>query len=344
MAITMVSNNTNIISIPAQSPYSLHSIPRSTSAKIEDQQGKLVAVGALIRYTNNQAYFILQHLDPNLAEKAVTVSKSDNENSLDMRIDQIFNNHPDRTFMPMFIQVHYNPEERLILEHLIDQLSEHTLGRYNLELRKNITIDVFDSDSDRFLRNNAGFIVADKLRLQQITVKTSEALKELKPSKEVNVIKVNKEDHELLIEYDATLSSHNRAEFLEFIFAKNRVYAAKLIKNEIEKEIKENDKENNKINEQKIPPLLGGYLVASNEIVMCIYANNQAIADSLLLKYMEDSKFNYVKMCSTALKWQNIRKVNSIKLRSIYRRHTRTVPTNLKYERIFAFNVGMNIF
>ena len=46
-----------------------------------------------------------------------------------------------------------------------------------------MTIDVFDSDSDRFLRDNAGFIVADKLRLQQITVRTVEALKELKPSK-----------------------------------------------------------------------------------------------------------------------------------------------------------------
>jgi len=50
----------------------------------------LVAVAALVRYTNNQAYFILQHLDTSLAEKAVTVSAPDNENPLDMRIDAIF--------------------------------------------------------------------------------------------------------------------------------------------------------------------------------------------------------------------------------------------------------------
>uniref|UniRef100_A0A1I8BFN5 DUF4369 domain-containing protein n=1 Tax=Meloidogyne hapla TaxID=6305 RepID=A0A1I8BFN5_MELHA len=234
MAVTIISNNVLPLPIPAQSPYPVQSIPRSTSAKIKDQQGKLVAVGALVRYTNNQAYFILQHLDSSLAEKAVTVSVPDNENPLDMRIDAIFDQHPDRTFMPMFIQVHYNPEERLVLEHLVDQLAERTLGRYNLELRKNMTIDVFDSDRDNFLRDNAGFIVADKLRLQQITINTTEALNKLKMSKEVKVSKVNKEDYELLLEYDATLSSHNRAEFLEFLFAKNRVYAAKLISKETE--------------------------------------------------------------------------------------------------------------
>ena len=42
-----------------------------------------------------------------------------------------------------------------------------------------MTIDVFDSDRDNFLRDNAGFIIADKLRLQQITINTAEALNKL---------------------------------------------------------------------------------------------------------------------------------------------------------------------
>nr|CAD2128822.1 unnamed protein product [Meloidogyne enterolobii] len=341
MAVTIISKNVLPMPIPAQSPYPVQSIPRSTSAKIQDQQGKLVAVAALVRYTNNQAYFILQHLDTSLSGKAVTVSAPDNENPLDMRIDAIFDQHPDRTFMPMFIQVHYNPEERLVLEHLVDQLAERTLGRYNLELRKNMTIDVFDSDRDNFLRDNAGFIIADKLRLQQITINTADALNKLNLSKEIKVTKVNKEDYELLLEYDATLSTHNRAEFLEFLFAKNRVYAAKLDNKETEK-IKNIEGENEFI-EQK-GPILAGYLVASNETVMCIYANDQSIADSLLFKYMQDSKFSFVKMCCTSNQWQNLRSLKTLKTRPIYRRHTRTIPTNLKYDRIFALNVGMNIF
>ena len=36
------------------------------------------------------------------------------------------------------------------------------LGNTNLELRKNVTIDLFDSDSDAFIRDNAGFIITDR--------------------------------------------------------------------------------------------------------------------------------------------------------------------------------------
>lgn len=83
----------------------------------------------------------------------------------------------------MYIQVHFNPDERLVLEHLVDKLAEETLGRNNLELKRNLTIDVFDSDRNAFLRDNAGFFVADRMRLHQITVSTKEALGALRASK-----------------------------------------------------------------------------------------------------------------------------------------------------------------
>ena len=62
-----------------------------------------------------------------------------------------------------------------------------------------------------------------------------------------------------MLEYDATLSTHNRAEFLEFLFAKNRVYAAKLTSKEIKK-AEETTFEDIRVNEQKTP-MLAGYLV-----------------------------------------------------------------------------------
>lgn len=150
----------------------------------------------------------------------------------------------------MYIQVHYNPEERLVLEHLVDQLAESTLGRYNLELRKNLTIDVFDSDRDQFLRDNAGFIVADRMRFQQITFQAKEALAALKPSNgpihwdfysyiyffiDVSISLVT-DDFSELAEFDATISNHNRSDFLKFIFAKNKVYSANWSNAKIDKE------------------------------------------------------------------------------------------------------------
>lgn len=82
----------------------------------------------------------------------------------------------------MYIQVHYNPKERLVVEHLIDNLAETTLGHTNLELKKNITIDMFDSDGDQFLRDNAGFIVADRLKFHQVTVDAQQMLRLMNPN------------------------------------------------------------------------------------------------------------------------------------------------------------------
>jgi hypothetical protein len=79
----------------------------------------------------------------------------------------------------MYVQVHWNPEERLVIEHLLDNLAEATLGRRTLELKKNITIDIFDSDSDAFLRDCAGFFVSDRLQLHQITVDAAQMQKYL---------------------------------------------------------------------------------------------------------------------------------------------------------------------
>lgn len=80
----------------------------------------------------------------------------------------------------MYIQVHHNPTERLVIEHLIDNLAEATLGRQNLELKKNVTIDLFDSDSDAYLRDRAGFFVTDRQQFRQLRVQASEALPLLK--------------------------------------------------------------------------------------------------------------------------------------------------------------------
>lgn len=52
--------------------------------------GKLAAIGALVRYSNNQAYFVLQHLDPPLGQKAVTVVTPDENAPLNLKVEKVF--------------------------------------------------------------------------------------------------------------------------------------------------------------------------------------------------------------------------------------------------------------
>jgi len=104
-----VTNSTSTISEPAKSPLPIQQIPGTTVAKVEDASGKLAASGALVRYSNNQAYFVLQHVDDQLRSKAVIVSTPNIEDPLNLRIDYVQDELPIRNHLPMYIQVHHNP-------------------------------------------------------------------------------------------------------------------------------------------------------------------------------------------------------------------------------------------
>lgn len=49
----------------------------------------------------------------------------------------------NRRLLPIFVQFHTLPEARTVEAHLTDRLAVETLGRWNLELKKNVTIDSF---------------------------------------------------------------------------------------------------------------------------------------------------------------------------------------------------------
>uniref|UniRef100_A0A914I6M9 DUF7596 domain-containing protein n=1 Tax=Globodera rostochiensis TaxID=31243 RepID=A0A914I6M9_GLORO len=282
-------------SLPAKCPLPVQNIPKSTSASIEDQQGKLVAHCVLVQCTKGQAYLIIQQLDNSVAPKAVTLSVPDMDRPFDLKIKTISDAHPNRMHLPVYIQVHYNPEERCPLEHLVDLLAETVLGRHNFELRKNLTIDLFDSAANAAIRDGAGFIVTDRHRLQQISVGAKQARAVLAPTNEVLISPASDDPAELL-QYDATLSTHQRADFLRFLMkeCKNVLVAhwssAKLAADalKIEKENKK-EKEGKGVNSEKeeVANTVAGYLIASGERVLCLYAENYKIADSLLAAHID---------------------------------------------------------
>jgi len=353
MSVLALINKPNSVvpvpTVPAQSPLPVQQIPKATAAKIEDSHGKLVAIGALIRYTNSQAYFVLQHLDNVLGKKAITVFTPDEAQPFSLRVKNIFDQPPDRTFLPMYIRVHFNPEERLPVEHLLDLLAHKTLGNFNLELRKNITIDMFDSEGDAFLRDKAGFIVSDRMRLEQATVDKKEFLSVLKPEKDVIVAEVTKKSEwDELLEYDATLSSHQRSEFLKFLFSKNKVFAARWTNDKLpEKKGGGEEAEG----EAKKRIKIAGYMIVSQNIpssadqqMFCLYASGKAIAEALVKAHLSQTKAKNLVFCTALSQWDKVRALKSFKRRPIYRRHTRTIPPNVKWEQIFALNIGMNLF
>jgi len=332
-----VSNTAQATSSPAKAPLAIQQMPGTTLAKVDNADGSLAAIGALIRYSNNQAYFVLQHIDESLSRKAVIVSTPDINEPLNLRIDAVEENLPMRSHLPMYIQVHHNAPERLILEHLIDNLAETTLGRQNLELKKNVTIDLFDSDTDAYIRDRAGFFVSDRQQFRELTFQTSEALPVLKADETVLVQKFQTKEFQDLIDYDNTLSPQTRPDFLEYLSTKCKIYVAKPKNAKKLAEDDEEDKE--KLN-------IHGYIVigGENARILALYAQNQQIANTLLNTYIKEAKPKTVTFCAIREHWGHLISLPHTTERQIYRRHTRAVPSNVKWERIFAVNIGMNLF
>jgi hypothetical protein len=71
-----------------------------------------------------------------------------------------------------------------------------------------------------------------------------------------------------LAEFDATLSNHNRSDFLQFLFAKNQVFVAKWTAQKME-EMKKSTGEAEEANEEKASTV-AGYLVGlpKNELIL----------------------------------------------------------------------------
>jgi len=268
----------------------------------------------------------------------VTIYAPDEDSPLNLRIGTMKNGLPDRSTLPMYVQVHWNSDERLVLEHLVENLAETTLGRRNLELKKNLTIDMFDSDGDTYIRDNAGFIVADRLRFQQITVNSQQLASVLKPDGSVIVELVHGADgRQLALDYDGVLSPYNRAEFLEFLAGKSKFYTARTKSGRIAATE----------GEHTGPDTLG-YMAVSTDVanprILCLYAENEAIAHALIGQYLKESRATNIVFCSSLDHWSQVESLSSFRSRTIYRRHTRALPANVKWDKIYCVNVGMHLF
>jgi len=207
-----------------------------------------------------------------------------------------------------------------------------------LELKKNVTIDLFDSDGDSFLRDRAGFFVADRQQFRQLVVQTNEALPVLKADSNIVVEKFQHSALQDLIDYDNTLSAQTRPDFLEYLSSKCKIYVSKPRNTKPQSE-NEEEEEKDKLN-------INGYIVIGGEAnrVLALYAQTQQVADTLLVNYIKDSKAKSITLCAIRDHWLHLVNLPHTSERPIYRRHTRAVPSNVKWEHIFAVNVGMNLF
>lgn len=292
--------------------------PESTSAFVRDSNGRMRAVVSMVKYSPTQAYCTVAEVDENLKGKYIGVEETDNPYCL--KITNVKDTADDMRLLPIYVQAHHNPKNRLPLEHLIDRLSESILGQVNLELKKNVTVDLLEDENLGVWRDKAAFFVTDRQRLCEIVLGVSDLLRQLHPSKDVKISQLDESHMEKISEYDQSVCGVSRSSFLEHLFKQSTVLIA----------------------EREDDSVMEGYLVAKGNRVLALYADSEEIARSLLERYLRSTKIAKVIMCTRQNCWQTVRSPNT-PTRRICRRHTRSVPTNVKWDRVYAFNVGMHI-
>ncbi|VDL70587.1 unnamed protein product [Nippostrongylus brasiliensis] len=177
----------------------------------------------------------------------------------------------NRRLLPLYVQFHTVAEARPAEAHLIDRLAENALGRFNLELKKNVTHDSFvECDS---WRDEAGFIVTDRNRFAYVTFDATALLSSLTPSTDAKIVKYTAADLEALRDFDHTVCGFSRDEAVEVWYF-------------------------------------------------------------MLQQFMLTVSF---------FTREDVWECKPISSRQAHRRHTRAVPSNIKWNKVYALNMGFHI-
>uniref|UniRef100_A0AC35U8G0 Acetyltransf_18 domain-containing protein n=1 Tax=Rhabditophanes sp. KR3021 TaxID=114890 RepID=A0AC35U8G0_9BILA len=309
------------MSVPVVLPgYNSSLIPETTSAKVQ-KNGTIVAAVSITKLSKAQGYCVVHFLDKNLRNKIVTLKEdvaieAGSDNTLEL--GEVVSSPVDKRLLRVYIQVHHLLPEQYLIEHLVNQLSEAVLGSLNLELTKNVTIDFYDTGADKVFRDAAGFIVGERFCMHAITVDSAKAEKVLKACQGVTVTKTTEKDLEKIISYDNTLSGFKREDFVEYLSRNSSILLA----------TQDNE--------------VVGYISGKGPEIYGVYGESEEIGDHLLLEYINKLSPPSITLKSKYGYWKNLLSV-ATKTRSICRRHTRHCP-KLKWDKIFAANVGMNLY
>uniref|UniRef100_A0A0K0ES22 N-acetyltransferase domain-containing protein n=1 Tax=Strongyloides stercoralis TaxID=6248 RepID=A0A0K0ES22_STRER len=298
-------------------------IPEATSAKVQNN-GNVVASITLIKISKNQGYLVINYLDENLNNKLVTLKDPSTPleigGSNTFELGEVVKNPIDKRSLRIYIQVHHHHPEQYLAQHLVNQLEEAVLGSFNLELKKNVTIDLYDSDADSVLRDYAGFIVSEKFLMEEVTFDSGKTKSILRNNVQgINVQTTTESDLDSIIDFDDTLSNFCRSDFIKYLFKENKMFHIK-------------DSEG-----------IQGYIVGKGEQIYGIYAKTPLFGEALLAKYISMVPCRNVIVKSTVNTWNGLSNA-ILKKRKIHRMHTRSCPSHIKWNKIFGINIGMNIF
>ncbi|CAJ0609325.1 unnamed protein product [Cylicocyclus nassatus] len=299
---------------------------------IVDQNDRAVACGAVSMYSAKQAYCVLGEVADDYRNCTIWIEEVPSEKK-ESRVYRIIRSVPhivDRTAPTIFETVFADHNGRPTLLHLVDALVESSVGKFNLDLNKNLTIDLFEGkqkNSEEFVaqwRDITGFVVSDKFRLEEVLIDRSYLTNLKQAESTVTIEKIDKENLLPVLDYDGEISIYDRTEHVTALLRTPGI--------------------NGNVALRDGQPC--GYALSCKNRVLLCYAENEEVFKQLISTLAEDMKYSQCKMFvrnGTSDVTQKI--IEAAKERkAVTRLHTRTNIHGIKWNFIYCTNVGLHIF
>ncbi|EJW75823.1 hypothetical protein WUBG_13269, partial [Wuchereria bancrofti] len=122
---------------------------------LETNLPTVVASGAMHLCANNQAYLMFCKCDLKYGMKSVTIEECEQDKyclKIDkcrqrcMKISGVWNKDVDYSRLPIYYSAFEDRQQQHLLVHVYEQLVDITLKTRNMDVCKNITVDLYDTD------------------------------------------------------------------------------------------------------------------------------------------------------------------------------------------------------
>ncbi|VDK69709.1 unnamed protein product [Onchocerca ochengi] len=302
----------------------------------------MAAYGAMHLCANNQAYLMFCKCDLKYAMKSVSIEECEQDEyylkinkccQRCMKIRCVWNKDVHNFDLPTYSNIFEDRRQQHLLVHVFEQLINVTLKTHNIDLNKNITVDLDDIDLTdekcQLYRDLMGFIITDNTRYFQITIEKSnlQAITANKRARnaELTYLELNSENECHFFEYDSIITFMNRHDYLEFLYHINGVFGLVAI--------------------EKQQPV--GYVLALNNHILQCYANTPEISCDLIRelsdKLSEQIEITmFMRECNNWICKELLNQAR--KVNRIHRFHSRILPTRVKWQNVFLMNIGIHLF
>ncbi|VDD93961.1 unnamed protein product [Enterobius vermicularis] len=323
---------------------------------LEKTKANEVLCGRLLPTNNNVAF-----IDNNTIYTVTVVDNTDENKPIAFGAFHICSKNQVVEIADPEIQAEYLPQyygafgDRInqpALVHAYDQLIEMTFTIYNMDVTKNITVDLynfelFNEDKKVEMRDRLGFLVSNDCNIYEVTANKSVLQNIMDEETEQNIYlsyeEMTEANKEYILDYDSTISLYNRDIYLEFLLSIKEIVKQPIF-SIMRKKINNLLQLNGVVACEAGQPV--GYALGLNNRVLQCYAETESIARGLLRELLPKISGEAVTMFVPERKDKASATIldKAIDARRIQRYHSRIIPAQIKWEAIFAMNIGLALY